>query len=189
MALAAAAYAQTTSVDIRIVEQLGQTQVVFSDGGSSPDPVLDFAVQIRVNGGKLRMNFATRQVTLDYRVEPSFEYSMPQQAARPYVGRYEFSWASEPGDTTPPKVSKMDLQYRNGSLKATFDPLPDPTMEEVLFFSIRPNWFRMATLEKGEVFDVWTEAVFEFALTNGRATGFEIRGDGDEVWGRAKRVR
>lgn len=145
--------------------------------------------EVRVNGGKLRMNFATRQVTLDYRVEPSFEYGMPQQAARAYVGRYEFSWTPSPKDTTPPEVYKMDLQYRSGSLRATFDPAPDPTMQEVLLFSIRPNWFRMATLEKGEIFDVWTDAVFEFAVTNGRATGFEVRGDGDEVWGQAKRVR
>ena len=145
--------------------------------------------EVRVNGGKLRMNFATRQVTLDYRVEPSFEYTMPQQAARPYVGLYEFTWAGEPGDTTPPKPYKMDLRYRNGSLKATFDPAPDPTMLEVLFFAIRPSWFRMATLEHGEVFDVWTDAVFEFALQGNRATGFEIRGDGDEVWARGKRIR
>ncbi len=63
MALAAAANAQTTSVDIRLVEQTGQAQVVYS-GGSSPDPVLDLAVQIRVNGGSALGGFGFDVVIL-----------------------------------------------------------------------------------------------------------------------------
>jgi hypothetical protein len=145
--------------------------------------------EVRVNGGTVRMRFATRQVTLDYRVDPTYVYTMPQPEARPFTGRYTFSWASAPGDTTPPAKYALDMRYRNGALKATFDPLPDPTMKEVLFFPIRQNWFRMATLENGEVFDVWTDAVFEFTVEGGRATRFEIRGDGDEVWGTGTRER
>lgn len=145
--------------------------------------------ELRLTGGKARMNFATRQVTFDFTVMPSLDYGMPQPAARPFVGRYGFSWAQAPDDTTKPAVYVLDLQYRNGSLKGKFVNPPDPTMEEVLFVPIRPTWFRMATLEKGEVYDVWVDAVFEFSMTNGRATGFEVRGEGDEVWGTATRQR
>ncbi len=62
--LAGAAGAQTTSVDVRIVERTGQSQVLFSSGGASPDAALDLAVQIRVNGGSGLSGFGFNAVIL-----------------------------------------------------------------------------------------------------------------------------
>lgn len=145
--------------------------------------------EIRVNGGKLRLNFATRQVTLDFQVEPSYDLTMPRTAARPFVGSWRLDWTPSPRDTTPQHPSRFTLSYRNGSLKGHWDVAPFPEWQEFVLISIQPTWFIIADMRQDEVYDVMKNMVLEFDTTGGKASAFTVRGDGDAVWGSGKRER
>jgi hypothetical protein len=47
--------------------------------------------------------------------------------------------------------------------------------------------FAIAELHDGELFDVVVDLVLEFPLDEGKATGFEMRALGDELWATAER--
>jgi hypothetical protein len=141
---------------------------------------------IRVDGGTLVLQWGTTRVAMDVRIEPSHKIDISRHEAAPYLGSYRFEWKQE-GDTTKP--SNITLVYQNNRLIANWDAPPFPEMASFVLIRIADNWFVFGQLDQGEVYDVDPDWVFEFAVASGKATGFEIRGEGDKLMAIGTRQR
>jgi hypothetical protein len=141
--------------------------------------------EVRVNGATLAMHWGTTYVPIEVEVEPTYKLGFPAVEAGPYLGRYDYVW-NLPGDTAKP-VSFI-VSYGNGNLMARWDPAPYPEWAEFALIRIKDDWFIPAFLDdRGALFEVAKEMVFEFKLAAGRASGFDVRGEDDKVMATAKR--
>lgn len=141
--------------------------------------------EVRVNGTTLAMHWGTTYVPLNVEVEPTTKLGLPQEAAGPYVGRYEYQW-NTPGDSAKPVA--FIVAYENGSLMGRWDPVPYPEWARFALVRIKDNWFIPAFLDDhGELFEVEKGLVFEFKVVGGRATGLDVRGEDDKIMASAKR--
>jgi DUF2911 family protein len=159
------------------------------------------APEIRVTGCTLAMQWGTTRVALDVKVEPTHALTVARQEVAALLGRYRFAWTPPPPDSTKPATDTtrqapdtappmtMTLTYENGMLMARLDPPPFPEAGTLVMIRIAPDWFTPAMLQNGEVYDVWSEWVFEFARSGGRVTGFEVRGDADRIDATGTRLR
>lgn len=142
----------------------------------------------RQSGATLAMQWGTSYAPLEVEVEPSHRLTIAADKASPYLGTYEFLWAGPSGTPVSPQPVAFTLAYESGRLIGRWTPVPDPTMERIVLVPLANDWFLTGFFdEKGAVYDLETEMVFEFTLQAGRATGFEIRGLGDAVMATAKR--
>ncbi len=64
---------------------------------------------------------------------------------------------------------------------------PSPRLGRFWLGPLGAGMFHPIELEEGELFDIVTDVVFEFTPLEGRATAFEFRVLGDELWGSADR--
>ena len=159
--------------------------------------VLTFSFpEVKADGGVLEMRWATVHIPLRITVEPSYKLTMAAAEARPFVGKYTMTWAPQPPDTTQPEPAadsaaaepplpdtvRFELSYRKGSLSGKWQVAPFPGMDEFILVPIARDWFIVADMKNGEVYDVMKEGVLEFTLQSGRAVSFEMRGEDDELW-------
>jgi hypothetical protein len=141
--------------------------------------------EIRGSGVTLGMQWGTTYVPLEVEVEPSYTLSFPAEASAPYVGEYEYRWKM-PGDAWKPVV--FTVVYEKGSLLGRWTPSPYPEWGRFVLIRIKDDWFIPGFLdEKGNLYEVAKELVFEFKLETGRATSLEVRGEDDSVIATAKR--
>jgi hypothetical protein len=78
------------------------------------------------------------------------------------------------------------VTYRDSMLGMRFEPRDD-YYEGAGLIRIKEDWFIPAIFEKGRFVDALKEMVFEFKVVDGKAVGFEVRGDADELWAKGKR--
>jgi len=135
---------------------------------------------IRADGTVLLFQWATTQLALDVKVEPSHPIAIGRGQVAGLLGTYRYQ-SRTPGDTTPP--SDIVLTYQDGRLMMHWEAAPFPDLRNLLMIRIAEDWFMPAVLQNGEVYDVISEMVFEFGRSGGKATGFEVRGEGDKVEG------
>jgi hypothetical protein len=134
--------------------------------------------ELRVSGGTLAMQWAESVVSLDLRVSPSYGITMSPEDAAPYVGRYTYAWRAALGE----KVDTLELvlTHEKGSLYGHYVPRDDYFGDFVMIRladgSMIPGLF-----DKGEIYEVIREMVFEFKGPKGRPDTFEVRDDHDEV--------
>jgi hypothetical protein len=141
---------------------------------------------IRIDGAVLAMQWGRTQVNLDIRVEPSHPLTFARDSARAYLGSYSFRW-TEDADTV--KSSRITLTHERDRLIGKWDPAPDPDLASFMLVHIADGWFNIGTMRGGEVFEVDPQWVVEFGFGDGRAAGFELRGDKDKLEGTATRVQ
>ncbi len=142
---------------------------------------------VRINGATLSMQWGTTRVALDVTVEPSYRVAATTREARPVPGRYDFQWTeSEPGDSVK-KTFTFTVSWKGDSILGRWDPEPWPEAGEVLLIPIKDTWFVTGFLEKGELWEIEKDFVFEFDIRDGRAQGFEVRGEADKVIATGKR--
>lgn len=162
-----------------------QLRYVVHPGEGPFTEVLTFSFpEVRANGGTLQLRWGTTQLDCKVTVEPRHRLTLAEADARPYPGSYRFRW-TEASDTAPP--SKITVAYENGMLIGHWDPAPWPEVASFVLVRIADDWFMPGTLEKGEMTDLLTELVFEFAPGGGKPAGFEVRGDADKLLATATR--
>ncbi len=153
--------------------------------GKGPDVLTWTFPSISTTGTTLQMAWAGKSVTLDVAVPPSRPLTIPADLAPRYAGTYDFAWsASDPtekADSTPPKPSTWNVRYEKGMLLCDWVGAPFPEWEHLVLIKIADNWFNPGSLVNGELWDVVSDIVIEFDVQGGHATGYEIRGENDEV--------
>ena len=137
----------------------------------------------RSTGTTMMMSWAATRVPLAVVVEPTYRLAIPAADAAPYVGEYEFRWSDMPDSA---RALGFVVTYRDSMLAMRFEPR-DPYYEGAGLIRIKEDWFIPAIFEKGQFIDALKEMVFEFKVVDGKAVGFEVRGDGDDLWAKGRR--
>jgi hypothetical protein len=178
---------------------------VTPDSVVGPDVLTWSFPKIGATGATMQMAWAGRSVSLDVVVSPSNPITLAASLAPRYVGTYEFQWAPRPAppgadsaapppeaeDDGPPgpKISRWTVAYTKGMLLVDWDPPPFDEWSHLVLIKIGDDWFSPGAMVDGELFDVASDLVIEFALKDGKATGFEIRGEDDQVIGTGVRTK
>lgn len=139
--------------------------------------------EMSASGTTIQMAWAGKAISFRAGVPAVEVPKVAATTAARYTGRYTLWWRSE-SNKSELVVTASDEQLRG---KWTGAPFPEWT--DLRFVQIAPEWFQLGALLDGALYDVVTDVVFEFAVADGHATGFEIRGPGDLVFGRGTLVR
>ncbi len=140
--------------------------------------------EVRASGGVLLLRWGTTELAFKVSVEPKHRLTLAAADAEPYRGTWLFRWKGEPDSATP---SKITVVHENGMLIGHWNPCPWPEAATIVLVKIADDWFMVGTVDKGELTDLMNEFVFEFSRSGGKPTGFDARGEGDELYGTAKR--
>lgn len=145
---------------------------------------------VRPQGTTLQMAWAGKAVAFDLGVAVPPVPPIAQDAAAPFLGSYEVIFGPGSGQRPIPSQSPPEwvVQYHDGRLVADWAHPPFPVWQHLWLLKIGDDWFRPGAVVDGALFDVVTDLVVEFAMADGRATGFEIRGPNDAIVGRGRRV-
>ncbi len=178
---------------------------VTPDSVMGPDVLTWSFPTIGATGATLQMAWAGRSVSLDIVVPPSTPITLAANLAPRYVGDYEFRWAPRPeppkGDSAGPPPEEADavppgptssawkVTYSRGMLLVDWEPPPFEEWSTLVLIKIGDDWFYPGAMVDGELFDVANDLVIEFTLKDGKATGFQIRGEDDNVIGTAVRTQ
>jgi len=141
---------------------------------------------VNAGGGTLAMQWGTTRVAFDLAVRPSLTVELPEADARAYVGRY----ASVDFDSTGKETRRNTtvVLYENGTLKAEFEPA-DRYMGRFALIRVGPDYFTPGLYdERGKIYEVLRpDMMVKFKRDGARVVGFEVRGEGDELWSTATR--
>ena len=140
---------------------------------------------VRINGGTLAMNWAKLAVAMDVEVDPSYQVTIAEQEAKPYLGRYDYVEKDSAGKETR---KTFIVDYENGTLKGQWQP-NDSYFQHFALIRIAPDWFVPGIYDKkGVVYEVLRpEMVLEFTRANGRPMTFDVRDDEDKVFATGRR--
>lgn len=130
------------------------------------------------SGMTASMHWGRTRVDMDIAVEPTYALTIPEADAAPYLGNWEMRWSGGGGNVPPISIA---LTWENGMMIGRMDPLFDPDLTDGVFIRIAPDWFISGWLQNGELYDVSSDMVLEFAVVDGRATSFEVRSTDDQV--------
>lgn len=173
------------------------TQVRFAvtpEAGTGPDVLTWSFPEVSATGTTMRMAWAGRSVSLKVTVPPSHPLTVPADIAGRYTGTYQYAWVSrdtteEQPDSAFAKSSVWTVTYTNGMLLTEWVPPPFPEWQHLVLIKVGDNWFNPGAMLDGKLFDVTNELVIEFTVKDGRATGFEVRAENDEVIGKGTRTK
>jgi hypothetical protein len=140
--------------------------------------------EVHPTGGTLLLRWGTSELAFAVKVEPKHRLSIAAADAAPFLGTYLFRWTGTPDSVAP---SKIKVAQENGMLIGHWDPAPWPEAATIVLVKITDDWCMVGTVVKGEMTDLMPEFVFEFSKSGGKATGFDVRGEGDQLWATAKR--
>jgi len=144
---------------------------------------------LKVSGMTLVMQWETTSVPLEIAVTPTQELTVDPALGRRLEGRYDlrFKPAPPPTDTSrstePSMPDRLVFTVRQDAklLRARMDPPLWPGAEEFLVLRKSDDVYVLAEAEGNEIRELWDWAVLEFAIKNGKATGFEVRTTSDEL--------
>lgn len=126
---------------------------------------------VRPTGTKLQMAWGDTAVTFDVGVSPSRKLTVEADVAQAYVGSYRLTQSApfQAGEVA------FDITYEGDKLVGRWENAPNPLLETIWLVPLGAGMFMPAETENGELVDMQSDMVFEFAPVEGRATGFEIR--------------
>jgi hypothetical protein len=139
----------------------------------------------RTNGATVVFQWAESMVSLDVKVEPSYRITMTPDQAAPLLGRWSFAWTGKLGEKVD--TITMVLTYEKGSLYASYIP-EDPYMGKFVLIRIADGSLIPGLFEKGELYEVIRDEVYEFKGPKGRPDSFEVRDDHDELVATGRRL-
>ncbi len=143
--------------------------------------------QILATGGTLALSWGTLAVPFEIKVTPSYSLTMERALTEPFLGRYSLGFLGGPSDSAA-KPLDFTVYYEKGSLMGRWDPSPwGPDFAAFILIPIEKTWFLPGFLEKGSLYDVERDMLFDFAVKDGKATGFVVRATDDKVFARADR--
>lgn len=147
--------------------------------------VLTWAMpQVGVGGGTLAFQWAESMISLDLKVTTSYGITMSREDAAPFLGRYTFAWVSEPGAKAD--TVELVLTYEKGSLYGNYVPRDD-YMGSFVMIRIADGSLIPGLFDKGEIYEVIRDMVFEFKGPKGRPDSYEVRDDTDTLIAGGKR--
>jgi hypothetical protein len=172
--------------DDRPDSNAAQIRIPVNPASSPRTEVLTWSFpEIRVSGGTLAMQWAETVVAMDLKVSPSYAITMSKEDADPFLGRYTFAF--QPVQGMKADSTDLLLTYEKGSLYGNFVPkgsyMVDFVMIRMADGSLIPGLF-----EKGEIYEVIRDMVFEFKGPKSRPDSYEVRDDHDDLIGRGKRI-
>jgi len=126
--------------------------------------------------GTLLLRWGTTQVTFHLEAEPKHKLTLAAADAKPYLGTYQFRWASGPDSTA---ASTTTLVYENGMLIGHWTPAPWPEIATFVLVRFSDDWFMVGTMENGKLTDLMDEWTFQFTKQDGVATKYEAWSDQD----------
>ena len=136
--------------------------------------------EVRIDGATLVMQWGTYRVPLRLQVQPSYQKVVPPAEAARYLGTWTLQWKTTNwGDTT--KVASFTVRQVDGALRGDWVEQPWPEAEPFLLLPTRQGWFSFGAMKDNELYEIWSDLVFEFHGDAGRATSYDIRGEKDEV--------
>lgn len=133
-------------------------------------------------GTTLQMAWAGKAVTLQVTVPQVEIPALAAGVGDRYVGRYRLWWQKESNQ------SELRLTTAGGRVSGTWTGAPFKAWTDVTLVPVVENWFHPGAVVDGNLYDVITDVVFEFSLTDGKATGFDVRGPNDNVIGHGTRI-
>ncbi len=139
--------------------------------------------EVRPTGTTLVMAWGETTATFDIRVESSQTVTVSEDFAERFVGSYSFELGERLGNQTV----DFDITYDGEHLVGHWPTMPNPKLRRVWLAPLGAGMFHPVEVVEGEIFDIVTDLVFEFTPLEGRATEFEFRVMGDELWGSAER--
>jgi hypothetical protein len=137
----------------------------------------------RATGATLEMAWGRTRVPLKITVQPTLRIATPADVAAPYVGRYEYRWGDMPDSA---KSLELVVTYADSTLSMRYLP-KDPYMDGAALIRIKDDWYIPGIYDKGVLYEMIAEMVFEFKVVDGKAVSFEVRGNKDEIWATGKR--
>jgi hypothetical protein len=137
-------------------------------------------------GMTLAFQWDTVFIPIRIGVPPSHPVTLDAAVAARYLGKFSLDWSS-PGDGPP--NSSIEFSYEGGSLRARWAPPlgDDPDYAQSLMIRLKDDWFIPGFLQRGELWEVTDDLVFEFTVEQGRATRFDLRSE-DNLIGTGKRL-
>ena len=140
--------------------------------------------EVRATGATLQIAWGETTATFDIGVQPSRPITTPEPLAKNYVGSYRLKLGPQLGD----QEVAFDIRYEDGKLVAMWENSPNPRLAQPYLIHLGANMFAPGERnEDGELVDMLVDLVLEFDPFEGRATGFELRALGDQLWGTAVR--
>ena len=94
-------------------------------------------------------------------------------------------WTGGPAAAKP---IKLIITYENGSMMGRWDPAPFPEWDRFFMIEISAGTFIPGFLDKGKLYDVERDMVFEFKTEAGRAAELKVRAEKDQVIAEGKRL-
>lgn len=156
-----------------------QIRVPVSPAPAPHTEVLTWAFpENRVNGGTLAMQWAESVVSVDLKVAPSYAITMSPEAAEPFLGRYAFAWLRETGEKTD--TIEVVFTYDKGSLYGHFIP-KDDYFGDFVMIALADGSLIPGLFDKGEIYEVVRDMVWEFKGPKGRPDTYEVRDDHDDL--------
>jgi len=138
--------------------------------------------ELRINGGKLVMQWERARASIDVEVQASLVTTLSAADAAPYLGQYSYTERDSSGK--PGKVLTFTVTHEDGTLKGRWDP-EDPYLKKFALIRIAPDWFVPGIYDQtGQIYEVLKpDLVVEFTRAGGRATSFLMREESDVVEG------
>ena len=134
-------------------------------------------------GATLRMHWGTTIVPIRVAVEPTRAERLSAGERAAYLGTYEVSSADGA------QRWRVEVLEREGHLRARASLPPPPGFDpEFDLIPDREHRFHLGSYRGGSLFDVATESVLDFRVSDGRATGFALHGPRGEVLARGERA-
>ncbi|HEX5819529.1 MAG TPA: hypothetical protein VFY20_11650, partial [Gemmatimonadales bacterium] len=151
---------------------------------------------VRATRTRLVMQWATTAVPLDIAVQPTRSITVAPAVGRRVEGRYDLQFKPPPPPTDtshasePPMPTRMDFTVRQDGdrLRARMEPPLWPDAEELVLVRKSDELFLLAEADDDGLKELWEWAALEFAFSDGRASGFEVRLPNDEAIASARRV-
>jgi hypothetical protein len=153
-----------------------------------PVEVLTWSVPDLSNtGGVLEMAWGTTRIALPFAVQPTLRTVLTAAEAEPFVGSYDFHMTR---DTTGARVDFHVRHADDGTLQArTWFPGQGGTLSEfeMMLMPLSDGVFRPGILRDGRLWETLAQIYLEFDVTDGRPTGFVMRGQNDNVFAEGER--
>ena len=135
-------------------------------------------------GATLTMEWGTVRVPIEIKVTSSMSLLTAPEKAAPILGEYTFAWSGGPETGKP---ITLYITHESGSLMGRWDPAPFPEWDRFFLIPLPDGAFVPGFLEKGKLYDVERDMVFEFVTDGGKATEFKVRAEKDQVIASGKR--
>ncbi|HQR16965.1 MAG TPA: DUF2911 domain-containing protein [Gemmatimonadales bacterium] len=159
---------------------------VTPDSVSGPELLTWSFTEVSMTGTVLRMAWAGRAVALRVAVTPSHPLTFAPALAARYVGNYSLRWLPEDSaaaapDSAPP-LETWRVTYTPDTLRMDWEvPGDSDSPYHAVLISIGTDAFYPGFVEEYGIFDAQPGLATEFDVSDGRATGFVIRGKNDQV--------